>query len=191
MSPLLLLALGCAPAKLLRLENEVLKNQLTELETQIQSCERDAPPPDYATHVTIEVVRDYMTRSGFPPASQPSPSILAMPVRAENGPFQLTAQLFDKEKVLYLAISDYLEIEEAASSSAMVLLLTQLAALNYEMLLGKFQLNPNTGEISLSVELNLEDGLGFRTFQAVLQHLVRTADARHPKLRRAAQGRGL
>lgn len=45
MTPLLLLALGCAPAKLLRLENEVLKNQLAELETQIQSCEREAPPP--------------------------------------------------------------------------------------------------------------------------------------------------
>jgi hypothetical protein len=190
-TPLLLLALACAPAKLLRLENEVLKNQVAEMEAQLQSCEQDAPPPDFATHVTIEVVRDYMARSGYAPEAQPTPTILSLPIRGENVQFRLSAQLFEREKVLYLAISDYAEIEQAASSSAMVLLLTQLAALNYEMLLGKFQLNPNSGEISLSVELNLEDGLGFRTFRAVLQHLLRTADGKYPELMRAAQGRGL
>lgn len=191
MTPLLLLALGCAPAKLLRLENEVLKNQLVEMEARLQSCEQDAPPPDFATHVTVDVVRDYMTRAGYAPESQPSPTILAMPIRGENVQFRLTVQHFEREKVLFLAITEYIELEQAASSSAMVLLLTQLAALNYELLLGKFQLNPNSGEISLSVELNLEDGLGFRTFRAVLQHLLRTADSKYPTLVRAAQGRGL
>jgi hypothetical protein len=61
---------------------------------------------------------------------------------------------------LFIAATDYLQLEEATSSKAMVLLLTQLAAANYELLLGKFQLNPKNGEITLSVELNLDDGLG-------------------------------
>jgi len=187
----MLLALACAPAKLLRLENEILKDQVAELESQVQSCEQDLAPADYTTHVSMEVVRGYMTRAGFAPEEQPTPAILALPVRGENVRFKLAAQLFEREKVLYLVVTDYIELEEADSSSAMVLLLTQLAALNYEMLLGKFQLNPSTGEISLSVELNLEDGLGFKTFEAVLQHLLRTADGRYPELERAAQGRGM
>lgn len=191
MPHLLLLALACAPAKLLRLENELLKDQVTELETQLQSCEQDSTPEDYATHVSIEVVRAYMTRAGYAPEQQPTPTILALPIRGKNVQFKLAVQLFEKEKVLYLAIADYIEIEQASSSSAMVLLLTQLAALNYEMLLGKFQLNPSSGEISLSIELNLEDGLGFNTFQAALQHLLRTADGKYPELERAAKGRGM
>ena len=186
-----LLLSACAPAKLLRLENELLKSQLAELHADIESCERDAPPPDYATHVTLDVVRDYLTRSSYPPTAQPSPGILSLQVKGEHHTFLLNVQLFEKEKVLFLAITDYIAIEQASSSSAMVLMLTQLASMNYELLLGKFQLNPATGQISLSIELNLEDGLGFRTFQSVLGHLLRTADARYPDLVRASEGQGL
>ncbi len=188
---LLSFALGCTPAKLLRLENDVLKGEIEKLREELQTCEQAAPPPDYATHVTVDVVRDYLTRSGYTPTAQPAEHILSLPIQGENGTYQLTAQFFEREKVLFLVVTDYLEIEQATSSSAMVLLLTQLASLNYEMLLGKFQLNPATGDISLSVELNLEDGLGFRTFKAVLGHLLRTADSKHPELLRAIQGRGM
>jgi hypothetical protein len=189
---LLALQMGaCAPAKLLRLENEVLKSQLAELHADIESCEQDAPPPDYATHVTLEVIRDYLTRSNYPPTAQPAPAILTLQVKGEHRTYQLNVQIFEREKVLFLAVTDYIAIEQASSSSAMVLMLTQLASMNYELLLGKFQLNPATGEISLSVELNLEDGLGFRTFQSVLGHLLRTADARYPDLVRASKGHGL
>ena len=72
----------------------------------------------------------------------------------------------------------------------MVLLLTQLAAMNYDMLIGKFQLNPTTGAISLFAEINLDDGMGFQTFQSVLGHLIQTADAQHPNLLNAARGLG-
>jgi hypothetical protein len=73
----------------------------------------------------------------------------------------------------------------------MVLLLTQLVTMNYELLLGKFQLNPRSGEISLSVEVQVDDGLGFATFEAVLNHIIYTADQRHPDLLQAARGRGI
>lgn len=186
------LALGaCANPKLLRLENELLKNQNAELTARLESCQQEAPPPDFATEVTMEVVGSYFARVGFSGIEVTPNGVLTVPVSGRNTEFRVNAQLFEKEKVLFIAVSDYLRIEDATTSSAMVLLLTQLASMNYELLLGKFQLNPRSGEISLSVELNLDDGLGFRTFNAVADHLVRTADARYPELLRAAQGTGL
>jgi hypothetical protein len=72
-----------------------------------------------------------------------------------------------------------------------VLLLVQVAALNYELLVGKFQLDAETGEIILSVELATEDGLGMATVLSALDSLTHTADARYPDLKRAAAGTGL
>ncbi len=188
---LLLLGNGCASAKLLRLENEVLKNQNRELRDNLAACQADAPPPDFATVVTVDVVRGYLERAGFSGLETKPNGVLTVLVSGRNTTFTLNIQLFPREKVLFLAVSDYLRLEDATTSSAMVLLLTQLAALNYDLLLGKFQLNPRTGEISFSVELNLDDGLGFRTLKAASDHLVRTADERYPELLRAAQGTGL
>ena len=182
---------GCASRKLLRLENELLKHQVTQLRDQLDGCQQQAPPQDFVSDVTIEIIQEYLDRSGFPPGELSAPTVLMVPIEGHNTRFQLTIQLFEQEKVLYIAANDYFQIEDASSSKSMVLLLTQVAALNYEMLLGKFQLNPNTGGISLSVEMNLDDGLGFKTFNAVIHHLVQTADARHPELMDTAQSSGI
>lgn len=188
---LLLLSGGCTSRKLLRLENELLKRQNTELRDRLEGCQQSDPPRDFATEIDMAVIQGYLQRAGFPGGELSSPEILIVPIRGHNTDFQLILQLFSSEGVLYVATHDYLRIEQAASSKAMVLLLTQVATLNYELLLGKFQLNPGTGSISLSVELNLQDGLGFRTFQEVLRHLVQTADARYPELLRTAQSMGI
>ncbi len=182
---------GCARTKLLRLENEVLANQNRELRAELGACRDDAPPPDFATVVDVELLREYLQRAGFPAPEVLPSGVLRVPVSGEHTQFQLTLQHFEKEKVLYIAVVDYLSLEQATSSPAMVLLLTQLAAINYEMLLGKLQMNPRSGDITLSVEIQLDDGLGFRTFQAVLRHIVGAADQRYPELLRAARGRGI
>ena len=182
---------GCGASKILRLENELLKTQNAELRAELGSCEADAPPPDFATTVSIDVVAEYMLRAGYTGVEPSGPNMLLVGVSGRNTAFRLSVQLFEREKVLFLAVGDYLQLEDATTSSAMVLLLTQLVTTNYELLLGKFQLNPSTGEISLSVEINLDDGLGFRTFRAVADHLVRTADRRYPELVRAAAGNGM
>jgi hypothetical protein len=188
---LVLLSMGCSSRKLLRLENELLKHQTTQLRDQLDSCQQQAPPQDFVNEVSIDIIQEYLYRSGFPPGELTAPSVLLVPIEGHNTRFQMTIQLFSQEKVLYIAANDYLQLEDASSSKSMVLLLTQVAALNYELLLGKFQLNPNTGAISLSVELNLDDGLGFRTFNAVIHHLVQTADARYPELMETAQSSGI
>ena len=185
--PILLLT-ACGSTKLLRLENELLKNQNKELQAQLSSCEADGPPQDFTTEITPELIKEYLFRSGLQEQKEIG-NLISLPVNGENTRFRVTVQHFEREKVLYIATHDYLRMEDASSSPAMVLLLTQLATLNYELLLGKFQLNPN-GAIALSVRLNVDDGLGYRTFHAAVTHLVRTADVRYPQLVRAASGKG-
>jgi hypothetical protein len=188
---LLMVLSGCARTKLLHLENQVLEQENARLQRTLAGCEAQAPPPDFAVTVTPEIVADYLRRSGYADAKLQPTGVLTAPVEGTNTDFTLTIQLFEREKVLFIAATDYLQLEEATSSKAMVLLITQLAASNYELLLGKFQLNPRSGEITLSVELNLDDGLGFRTFHSVVHHLTKTADERYPSLLRAAQGQGI
>jgi hypothetical protein len=182
---------GCATAKLLRLENEVLRKRTETLEASLATCQTDAPSADFATSVDMEVLADFLVRSGYADAEAGGDQIYTIAIDGRNTDFQLSVQLFNRENVVYFAVHDYLTLEDATSSQSMVLLLTQLVTMNYELLLGKFQLNPRSGEISLSVEVQVDDGLGFRTFDAVLNHVVFTADKRYPDLLRAAQGRGI
>lgn len=188
---LALLTGGCATTKLLRLENELLKTRVAELETEVEALQADARPSDFVVEVTPDTVAGFLSRAGYPRHDQASANLFTVPIAGEHARFQVSIQLFEREKVLYFSVHDYLRLEDAASSQSMVLLLTQLAALNYELLLGKFQLNPRSGEISLSVEIQLDDGLGYRTFEAVLAHVIITADRRHPELMRAARGQGI
>lgn len=187
--PLLLLA-GCAP-RVVRLENKVLHLENAALEEQLAEARRDALPADYAREVTMARVREFAVRAGFTEMDDSQPGVLLIPVEGQHTRFRLMIQLFDKEKVLYLAATDYFRLEEAPDPNAMVGLLTQMAVINYDLLLGKLQLNPNTGAINLSVELNLDDGLGYETFRVVARHLCRTADERYPDLKRAASAPGI
>lgn len=182
---------ACTSTKLLRLENELLERENAELRAELEASRAQAAPADFATKIDVELVARYLERAGFPEPERSPTGLLAVPVEGRNTSFRLTIQHFQREEVLFVAVADYLRLEDASSSQAMVLLLTQLAAMNYDLLLGKFQLNPRTGEISLSVELNLDDGLGYRTFSRVVSHLVRTADEKYPELLRAAQGEGI
>jgi len=186
-----LLLAGCTSRKLLQLENQVVEQENTKLRDQLTGCLEQAPPSDFAVQVTTEVVTEYLRRAGFADTEVRPNGVLVTRVTGINTDFDITIQLFDREKVLFIAATRYLQLEEATSSKSMVLLLTQLAAANYELLLGKFQLNPRTGDITLSVEINLDDGLGFKTFHRSVHHLMRTADERYPSLLRAAQGQGI
>ena len=185
------LLFACTTPKVVRVENQMLQRENTELRDQLATCATQAAPSDYLSSVDLEGVQRFLGRIGHNNVEQPSPSILSIPIEGNNTSFRVNIQLFEREQVLFMVAAGYLELESAASSKAMVLLLTQLAALNYELLIGKFQLNPTTGAISLSAEINLDDGMGFQTFQSVLNHLIQTADNHHPSLLSAAQGLGM
>lgn len=182
----LLLAPGCVGARVARLENELLRAELAELRATGPGV-GSAPLPA----VSPELLVRYVERAGLPSPERSPSGVMVVPCEGVNARFRLSLQHFEREQVLYLAVVDYMDLEVASSSGAMVLLLTQLAAINYELVLGKFQLNPRTGAITLSVELKTDDGLGFRSFDAAVHQLLETADERYPDLMRAGRGQGI
>lgn len=181
---------GCA-GRLVRLENRVLRLENARLEAELAAATVRALPADYALTVDMAVLEDFARRAGFTDLDNSQSNALFATMKGENTEFRLMFQLFEKERVLYIVAIDYFRLEQARDSRTMVTLLTQLSVINYELLLGKLQLNPQTGAITLSVELNLDDGLGFNTFKVVSRHVARTADQRYPELVRAAGGEGI
>lgn len=187
----LLLLTGCASSKILRLENQSLTQKNAELVAKLAECEKATLPEGYARQVNQQTVLSFLKEAGFDDPKVVNPQVIAVPVKGKNTEFQVNIQLFEREKVLFMVATGYLRLEQATTSKSMVLLLTQLASMNYDLLIGKFQLNPGSGEITISAEVNLDDGMGYQTFQSVLKHLIQTADAKYPDLVRAAKGQGI
>ena len=185
------LLFGLTSTKVVKIENQMLTREVTELRDQLEACSTQTHGSDYLHEVDMVGVVQFLTAAGHTEIQPVSETIVSIPVSGENTDFRVNLQLFEREKVLFMVAAGYLELEAATSSSNMVLLLTQLVAMNYELLIGKFQLNPTTGAISLSAEINLDDGMGFQTFNSVLGHLIQTADAQYPSLLNAAQGLGM
>lgn len=188
---LLLLLTGCPSTKLLQLENQALSRKAADLSQELEQCNSKVLPEDYAIQVDLQTVTGFLTKAGFADHKIANDRVVTVPVKGKNTSFQLNIQLFERERVLFMVATGYLRLEQATTSKSMVLLLTQLAAMNYDLLIGKFQLNPGTGDITISAELNLDDGMGYQTFQSVLNHLIKTADEKYPDLVRAAKGQGI
>lgn len=189
-----LLTPGCASRRLLRLENQVLEAENDRLMERIAELEARLPEGgDFRKDVDLDVVTGWLDRAGFVHSRRGSgsASVLEIEYAGRNTEFTVTVQHFPKSRVLFLATHDYLRLDDAPDSRGVVLLLVKLAALNYDLLIGKFQLDPDSGDILLSAELHLGDGLGFGTFVGLLEHLLSTADSTWPDLHRAARGLGL
>lgn len=189
---LLALAPGCASRRLLVVENQLLRQQVTELQTRVAQLEQDLPnPDDFVRKVDLAAVHDFLQRAGYAHTWTEGARFIRLEFTGRNTSFAVTIQHFAERNVLFLATSNLLHLEDAQSTESVVLLLVQMAAINYDLLVGKFQLNPETGEILLSAELRINDGLGYRTFIEALDQLCATADDRHPELERAIEGLGL
>ena len=190
--PLLLGA--CASKRVLKLENRVLSNENQALRDQVTSLEAKLPEGgDFAVDVDIDLVAEWLDRAGYVyrRKGEGDGSVLELEYAGRNTEFTLAIQHFAKSRVLFLATHEYLQLDDAQDTSGIVLLLVKLAALNYDLLIGKFQLDPESGDILLSAELQLGDGLGYQTFVRLIDHLFDTADKTWPELSRAAGGQGL
>lgn len=88
--------------------------------------------------------------------------------------------------LVYLATNGWFRLSETTEERGVVLVLTQIAMLNHELTLGKLALNPASGEVILSVELEAADGLGDATFRQGLDALCAAATQLRPRLSDAA-----
>ncbi|MBT3217533.1 MAG: hypothetical protein HN348_00445 [Proteobacteria bacterium] len=187
-----LLVSGCVSKRVMKLENELLQMQVDDLTKEVQELrEYGMTESDYVRSVTLETVHEFLNVAGYPHTYTENSSHILMDYMGTNADFSISFQVFDGANVLFIATGRYFNLRESAGTESVVLLLTQLATFNYETLLGKFQLNPETGEILLSAELHLQGGLSQETFESVLDKLCQTADERYPDIELAAAGIGL
>lgn len=187
----LLLLSSCASRRLLVLENRVLREENEALLERMERLSRSSPGSDFTREVDLERVHEWLDRAGYKHTFQADRNHIHLEFVGLNTDFSVNVQLFRDANVLFLATGDYMKLADAADTDSVTLLLVQIATLNYELLVGKFQLDPETGEVLLSSELLLDDGLGYDTFIRGLEQLLHTADARYPDLERAAAGTGL
>ena len=190
--PCLLLLGGCVSKRILRLENELLQLKVDDLTEEVHELrEYGLTESEYVRSVSLETVHLFLNEAGYLHTYTDGASHIMMDHVGANVTFSVTFQVFEGANVLFIATGRYFNLREASGTESVVLLLTQLATFNYETLLGKFQLNPETGEILLSAELHLHGGLSQRTFASVLDSLCQTADERYPDIELAASGLGL
>jgi len=183
---------ACTSRRVLRLENRLLQQENTSLLERVLELEQAAPDPrSYERHPTLKTVHRFLERASYLHTLSDDASLIQLEFVGENTTFGVRIQHFDAADILFIATTNYLKLEDAQDTRSLVLLFIQIAALNYEMLWGKFQLNPESGEVLLSVELSIKDGVSYDTVVGTLEHLCQTADARYPDLERAAAGLGL
>jgi hypothetical protein len=155
--------------------------EVADLQRALQTCmtsQTDAAGPD------LETIAGWMTAAGDPP--ERLGDVLRVVADADGHRYGITVQLDAERHLVYLATTGLMTLQDTSGDAGVVSLLTNLATLNYETMQGKLQLNPATGEVVLSIELETDDGLGQRTFGAALKSLNESATSLRPKLVRAA-----
>jgi hypothetical protein len=183
---------GCASSRVVRIENALLRTQNEVLTDRVAELEgRVLDPETFVVSPDLDTVSRFLDRAGYVHERAPDGRSIRMEFAGKNTSFGLRIQHFAPQDALFVATIDYLRLDQASDSRAAVLLLVQMAALNYDILFGKFQLDPESGEILLSGEIALEDGLGYASFVRLVDAIARTADERWVELSRAAGGRGL
>lgn len=188
----LLLVGGCASRRLLVLETQVLRQENADLQRELAEARaRGLDPESFVREPSLATVGEFLDRAGYNWSWGPEQSFIRMDFEGHEVSFSVTVQYFEPADVLYIATRDYLSLDDAQNPEAIVLMMVQLTTLNYDLILGKFQLNPETGDVVLSTEIQTADGLGYNAFVKSLEGLLTTADSRYPELAAVAAGTGL
>lgn len=187
-----LLLSGCASTRILRVENRLLERENEALELENSSLrDTQLDPKLFTKRVTLSQISALLKRSGYEHEFDQTKQVIRLKYTGKSASFGLNIQHYEKAQVLYIATNNYFSLDHAQNTSSVVLLAIKLMALNYEMLLGKFQMNPESGAILLSTEVYVGDGLGHATLLQALDHLCRVAEEKLPELTQAASGVGL
>lgn len=182
---------GCASKRLIAVENRQMKVELTDLQERLVYAEGKAIDTDsFATSPTLEHVHLFLDQAGIRHTYSEGASTVDLTYTGQNTNFSVSIRQYNEHGVLLLSTRDLFYLSETTSTESMVLLLVQMATINYELLLGKLQLNPSTGEVLLSMEIQVSDGLGIHTLVETLHALCSNADEQYLRLVHAASGLG-
>jgi len=93
----------------------------------------------------------------------------ARPPAAGHGELSLHAVYSDESDTVYFYVERYLVVPSDHARAATVL--RRLMELNWELLVGKFEWNPRTGEVRLSATLNTDSNFDRRAFRSIVRAL--------------------
>ena len=119
----LTLLMSCSSAKVIRLENQLLNAQVSDLRDQLETCTGQTHSDEYLHEVDLAGVVKYLLAAGHSEIQPVSQTIVSIPVQGQNTDFRINLQLFEREKVLFMVAAGYLQLEAATNSSNMVCLL--------------------------------------------------------------------
>ncbi len=171
---------GCLTDRALAPENRALRGEIARLEARL-AAEGEVP--------TLAALDALLTDDGH--RSTQERDLLRSFCGEGEDRVAITVATHEEARVVYLGTNGWMRLSETAGEREVVLLLTQLAAINHELLVGKLQLNPASGEIALSIELPTDDGLGDTTFRRAVQRLCAAQEELRPRLRRALEATAL
>ncbi|MFT7521305.1 MAG: hypothetical protein ACI9MC_003456 [Kiritimatiellia bacterium] len=183
---------GCVSSRVVNLENQILRMENERLAKRNSELEARTPSSaDFVREPDLDAIAKFLDRAGYVHEMTPDRKAIRLEFAGQHTSFGVNLQIFSRSEILFMATSSYLRLEDARDQRGVILLMVKLAALNYDLPVGKFQLNPETGDILLSFELHLGDGLSYNSFVMALSRLLSTADERYTELERAAAGSGL
>lgn len=88
--------------------------------------------------------------------------------------FVLSLHYDDNTDTIYVSIHHYASVRADAPNALQVF--RRLLELNWEMLVGKFEWSPASGEVRLSAVINTDSNFDRRAFRGVVRSLLRLAD---------------
>lgn len=157
------------------------------------ACGSAPTPPDQLPArldvVEPRVLGGWLDDLGFAVETHGEVLRVAVPDDAPDAPpLAVTVHVDAQARAVLLVAGPLATLDDAAGDDAVGRVLTEVAVRNYDRTEGKLQLDPGSGTVLLSVELETDEGLGRPTFEAGLKTLVAEARAARPVLADALRG---
>jgi len=145
------------------------------------------PPHSIVYPVTLDKLGDFITDLGYNYDKVSSKGLdgetserISLRINGDNGTFDIGVQLFGSVDMVYMYISNYLDLP--LDDGASVPMLTYLMNQNWDMTFGKFEWDIEDGELRFSHTLPIDDGISEETFQAYFTTMLNVADEKLPDL---------
>jgi thioredoxin-related protein len=112
--------------------------------------------------------------------------VFTAPVKKTNATHRIRCVIDVKRQVVYVFLNRYLQVKP--DSPVLPKVLQRLMEENWNLNIGKFEWDKSDGEIRLSYCFTTENGLGYESFEAIVNTLLDSGDKLWPELNTLAQG---
>lgn len=145
--------------------------------------EKAKPVSQSTSEITVEVVQGYLTRMGGL-CRQANDNELHTEAKAGDTAYSVLVKVDPQRFYVYLSLTDILKMDD--DQKRITAVCRRLARLNFELLLGKLEWDQQGQTVRMSYTFSTEEGLGEKTFRAVMATLLQQAGPVRKQLAAAA-----